>query len=139
MAFSSGPRKGPVADINVTPLVDVMLVLLVIFMVTAPMMFSGVNLKLPKTGKVSSLNLRPELIILSVTASEEFFLGKERVKREVLVKTVADKLKASKSDVIYLRADYALKYEKVAKLISALKNAGISNIALVTEIEKNQG
>ncbi len=139
MAFSSGPRKGPVADINVTPLVDVMLVLLVIFMVTAPMMFSGVNLKLPKTGKVSSLNLRPELIILSVTASEEFFLGKERVKREALLKTVAEKLKASKSDVIYLRADYALKYEKVAKLISALKNAGISNIALVTEIEKNQG
>lgn len=139
MAFSSGPRKGPVADINVTPLVDVMLVLLVIFMVTAPMMFSGVNLKLPKTGKVSSLNLRPELVILSVTASEEFFLGKERVKRELLVKTVADKLKSSKSDVIYLRADYALKYEKVAKLISALKNAGISNIALVTEIEKNQG
>ncbi len=139
MAFSSGPRKGPVADINVTPLVHVMLVLLVIFMVTAPMMFSGVNLKLPKTGKVSSLNLRPELIILSVTASEEFFLGKERVKREALLKTVAEKLKASKSDVIYLRADYALKYEKVAKLISALKNAGISNIALVTEIEKNQG
>ena len=139
MAFSTGPRKGPVADINVTPLVDVMLVLLVIFIVTAPMMFSGVNLKLPKTGKVSSLNLRPELIILSVTAGEEYFLGKEKIGRDVLLKSVADKLKAAKTDVVYLRADYALKYEKVAKLISALKNAGISNIALVTEIEKTQG
>ncbi|MBY0516869.1 MAG: biopolymer transporter ExbD [Bacteriovoracaceae bacterium] len=139
MGFQTGNRKGPVSDINVTPLVDVMLVLLVIFMVTAPMMFSGVNLKLPKTGKVSSLNLRPELIILSVTAGEEYFLGKERIPKETLLKVVSDKLKSTKSDVIYLRADYALKYEKVAKLISALKNAGISNIALVTEIEKSQG
>jgi biopolymer transport protein TolR len=139
MGFQTGNKKGPVSDINVTPLVDVMLVLLVIFMVTAPMMFSGVNLKLPKTGKVSSLNLRPELIILSVTAGEEYYLGKERVPKEKLLKVVTDKLKTTQSDVVYLRADYALKYEKVAKLISALKNAGISNIALVTEIEKSQG
>ncbi len=139
MAFSSGPRKGPVSEINVTPLVDVMLVLLVIFMVTAPMMFSGVKLKLPKTGKVDNLNLRPEMVVLSVSAGEEFFIGKEKVARDVLLKQVSAKLKAAKTDVIYLRADYALKYEKVAKLIAALKNAGISNIALVTEIEKNQG
>lgn len=139
MSFSNGPRKGPVSEINVTPLVDVMLVLLVIFMVTAPMMFSGVKLKLPKTGKVDNLNLRPEMVVLSVSAGEEFFIGKERVARDVLLKAVSAKLKAAKTDVIYLRADYALKYEKVAKLIAALKNAGISNIALVTEIEKNQG
>lgn len=136
MAFSSGNKKGPIGDINVTPLVDVMLVLLVIFMVTAPMMFSGIQLKLPKTGKVTSLNLRPELVILSVTAGEEFFLGKDKVAREKLVASILDRLAANKTDVVYLRADYDLKYEKVAKLISALKNAGISNIALVTEIEK---
>ncbi len=137
MAFSTGNRKGPIGDINVTPLVDVMLVLLVIFMVTAPMMFSGIQLKLPKTGKVTSLNLRPELVILSVTLGDEFFLGKERVSRERLVETLLTRLKASNTDVVYLRADYELKYEKVAKLISALKAAGISNIALVTEIEKS--
>lgn len=137
MAFSSGNRKGPVSEINVTPLVDVMLVLLVIFMVTAPMMFSGVKLKLPKTGKVDNLNLRPEMVVLSVTAGEEFFLGQEKVPRDNLLKSVAAKLKAAQTDVIYLRADYALKYEKVAKLIAALKNAGISNIALVTEIDKS--
>jgi biopolymer transport protein ExbD len=55
MAFSTGNKKGPISDINVTPMVDVMLVLLIIFMVTAPMMFSGIPLKLPKTQKVSSL------------------------------------------------------------------------------------
>lgn len=136
MAFSSGNKKGPIGEINVTPLVDVMLVLLVIFMVTAPMMFSGIQLKLPKTGKVTSLNMRPELVILSVTVGEEYFLGKDKVARDALVTQINAKLKANNTDVVYLRADYELKYEKVAKLISALKNAGISNIALVTEIEK---
>jgi biopolymer transport protein ExbD len=136
VAFQLGNRKGPIADINVTPMVDVMLVLLVIFMVTAPMMFSGIQLKLPKTGKVSSLQLSKELVILSVSAGEEFYLGKSRVPREKLITTVMSQLKSSGTDVVYLRADYELKYEKVAKLMSALKNAGISNIALVTEIEK---
>lgn len=136
MAFSSGNRKGPMADINVTPLVDVMLVLLVIFMVTAPMMFSGINLKLPKTGKVTSLQIRPELVVLSVTSSEEYYLGKVRVQREKLLAAINKQMKANRSDVVYLRADYALKYEKVAKLMAMLKRAGISNIALVTETEK---
>lgn len=127
-------KKGPVADINVTPLVDVMLVLLVIFMVTAPMMFSGINLKLPKTQKVNNLGLKQELVILSVTESE-FFLGKNQVKETDLVPEILKQFKASNTDVIYLRADYALKYEKVAKLIASLKKAGVSNIALVTEVE----
>ena len=136
MGFSSGNKKGPMADINVTPLVDVMLVLLVIFMVTAPMMFSGINLKLPKTGKVASLQIRSELVVLSVTSSEEYYLGKERVQREKLLAAINKQLKANRSDVVYLRADYGLKYEKVAKLMALLKRAGISNIALVTETEK---
>ncbi len=139
MAFGGGNRKGPMADINVTPLVDVMLVLLVIFMVTAPMMFSGIPLKLPKTGKVSALQLRSEMVILSVTSGEEFFLGKEKVGRDKLIDAVEKRLRATRSDVLYLRADYALKYEKVAKLIAALKRAGVSNIALVTETEPGQG
>ena len=136
MAFQLGKRKGPIADINVTPMVDVMLVLLVIFMVTAPMMFSGIQLKLPKTGKVSSLQLSKELVVLSVSAAEEFYLGKSKVSREKLIEAISLQLKSSNTDVVYLRADYELKYEKVAKLMGALKNAGISNIALVTEIEK---
>ena len=133
MQMGSG-KKGPVSDINVTPLVDVMLVLLVIFMVTAPMMFSGINLKLPKTQKVNNLGLKQELVILSVTESE-FFLGKNQVKEDDLVPEILKQFKASNTDVIYLRADYGLKYEKVAKLIANLKRAGVSNIALVTEVE----
>jgi biopolymer transport protein TolR len=137
MQLGSG-KKGPVADINVTPLVDVMLVLLVIFMVTAPMLFSGINLKLPKTQKVNTVGLRQELVILSITEAELFFLGKTSIAQKDLVPEILREFKANNTDVVYLRADYNLRYEKVAKLIAALKKAGISNIALVTEVEKGK-
>jgi biopolymer transport protein TolR len=137
MQMGSG-KKGPVSDINVTPLVDVMLVLLVIFMVTAPMLFSGINLKLPKTQKVSTVGLRQELVILSITESEQFFLGKNAISQKDLVPAILKQFKANKTDVVYLRADYNLRYEKVAKLIASLKKAGVSNIALVTEVEKGK-
>ena len=76
MGMGGSNKKGPISEINVTPLVDVMLVLLIIFMVTAPMMFNGIQLKLPKTKKVSSLNLTGELVVLSITEKEEYYLGK---------------------------------------------------------------
>ncbi len=138
MQMGSGNKKGPVSEINVTPLVDVMLVLLVIFMVTAPMLFSGIQLKLPKTQKVNNLGLRQELVILSITEAEQFFLGKDPVAEKDLVSSILKKFKASQTDVVYLRADYNLRYEKVAKLVANLKKAGVSNIALVTEVEKNK-
>jgi hypothetical protein len=137
MNLGSG-KKGPVADINVTPLVDVMLVLLVIFMVTAPMLFSGVDLKLPKTQKVNNLGIRPELVILSITSGEQYYLGKSLVTKNDLIPSILKQFKANNTETVYLRADYALKYEKVAKLIANLKKAGVSNIALVTEVEKSQ-
>ena len=137
MNMGSG-KKGPVSDINVTPLVDVMLVLLVIFMVTAPMLFSGINLKLPKTQKVNNVGLRPELVILSITESEQFFIGKSPVTQKDLVPMILKQFKAQNTDVVYLRADYNLRYEKVSKLIASLKKAGVSNIALVTEVEKGK-
>jgi biopolymer transport protein TolR len=137
MQMGSG-KKGPVSDINVTPLVDVMLVLLVIFMVTAPMLFSGINLKLPKTQKVSTVGLRQELVILSITESEKFYLGKKVISPKELVPAILKQFKQNKTDVVYVRADYNLRYEKVAKLIASLKKAGVSNIALVTEVEKGK-
>jgi biopolymer transport protein TolR len=137
MNMGSG-KKGPVSEINVTPLVDVMLVLLVIFMVTAPMLFSGINLKLPKTQKVSSVGLRQELVILSITETEKFYLGKKVVSSKELVPAILKQFKQNKTDVVYVRADYNLRYEKVAKLIANLKKAGVSNIALVTEVEKGK-
>src|SRR6478752_4162728 len=92
MNMGSG-KKGPVSEINVTPLVDVMLVLLVIFMVTAPMLFSGINLKLPKTQKVNNVGLRPELVILSITEAEQFYLGKDQVTTKDLIPSILKQFK----------------------------------------------
>lgn len=136
MQMGGSGKKGPVSEINVTPLVDVMLVLLVIFMVTAPMLFSGINLKLPKTQKVGTVALRQELVVLSITENEQFYLGKKEVPQNKLVQAILEQFKVNKTDVVYVRADYNLRYEKVAKLIASLKKAGVSNIALVTEVEK---
>ena len=130
-------KKGPISEINVTPLVDVMLVLLIIFMVTAPMMFNGIQLKLPKTKKVSSLNLTGELVVLSITEKEEYYLGKQKIAHSRVLSKIIESFKINKTDVLYLRADYSLKYEKVARFISELKKAGIGNISLVTETDKN--
>ncbi len=136
MAFNNSGKKGPISDINVTPLVDVMLVLLVIFMISAPLMFSGVKLDLPKTKKVNNVKLTKDQVILSVNAAGEFYLGENKFLREELQKAIVEKFKEFKTDVLYLRADYQLKYGSIANLIADLKKSGISKIALVTEIEK---
>jgi biopolymer transport protein ExbD len=138
MGMNLGGKKGPVSEINVTPLVDVMLVLLVIFMVTTPMLISGIDLKLPKTQKVNNLGLKPELVILSITSGEQYYLGKSLVTSKDLIPSILKQFKKNHTDIIYLRADYKLKYEKVAKLMASLKKAGVSNIALVTEVENAQ-
>ena len=136
MAFNLGNKKGPISEINVTPLVDVMLVLLVIFMISAPLMFSGIKLDLPKTKKVNNLRLTQKQVILSISTQGEFFLGQDKIEKKDIVNVVNSKFKEHKTDVLYVRADYALEYGSVAKLISTLKRNGIAKIALVTEIEK---
>lgn len=136
MSFELNKKKGPISDINVTPLVDVMLVLLVIFMISAPLMFSGIKLKLPKTKKVNQLRLTKKQVILSISPTGEFFLGENKVLRDELIEVVNSKFKEFSTEVLYLRADYALEYGKVAKIVSLLKRGGVGNIALVTEIEK---
>jgi biopolymer transport protein ExbD len=136
MGFKLDNKKGPISDINVTPLVDVMLVLLVIFMVSAPLMFSGIKLDLPKTKKVSSLNLTKKQVILSISKSGEFFIGDQKFLKPELISVIDSKFVENKTDVLYLRADYALDYGLIAKLMSHLKRNGVAKIALVTEIEK---
>ncbi len=138
MGFELNKKKGYIADINVTPFVDVVLVLLVIFMISAPLMFSGIKLKLPKTQKVNNIKLNDKQVILSLTTSGEFYLGKEKVLDTELLSTVNAKFKEFGTDVLFLRADYSLEYGKVARLMGKLKTSGISNIALVTEIEKKK-
>ena len=137
MAFKLDNKQGPISDINVTPLVDVMLVLLVIFMISAPLMFSGIKLDLPKTKKVNNIHLTEKQVILSISRTGEFFLGKEKYLRTEITKEILSLFKTNQTDVLYVRADYSLDYGVVAKLISELKKSGIAKIALVTEIEKS--
>jgi biopolymer transport protein TolR len=137
MAFGNR-GKGPISEINVTPMVDVMLVLLVIFMMSAPLMFNGVKLTLPKTQKVHTINLNSDQIILSVSTKGEFFLGKEKITFDKLDLKIKEKLATAKKRVLFLRADYDIKYGKIAQLIAYLKRSGIVDIALVTELEKKK-
>lgn len=136
MAFNLGDKKGIISDINVTPFVDVMLVLLVIFMISAPLMFSGIKLDLPKTKKVNNLRLTEKQVILSVTQAGDLILGNEKFLPDEITSEVLIRFKERSTDILYLRADYKLDYGVVAKLISNLKKAGVAKIALVTEIER---
>jgi biopolymer transport protein ExbD len=134
---NQGPENdGPIAEINITPFVDVMLVLLVIFMVTAPMLFNGMNMELPKTKKVNSLNLSGEQIILSIDRSGEYFLGKQKILKTELVPELKARIKESRDKTIFLQADFSLAYGKVAYLMSILKKNGLGKLALVTEVER---
>ncbi|MCR9204543.1 MAG: biopolymer transporter ExbD [Halobacteriovoraceae bacterium] len=128
-------KKGAISDINVTPLVDVMLVLLVIFMITAPLMLNGIKLELPKTKEVNQMNLTTEQVVLSLTLSGDLFIGKDKVLREEVLGLIKERFKEARSETLYLRADFGIKYGAVAKLMSFLKSSGITKIALITEIE----
>ena len=137
MAFNvGGKKKGAISDINVTPLVDVMLVLLIIFMVTAPLMLNGIKLDLPKTKEVNPINLNSTQVILSFSKNEEYYLGKNKIVSSEMLPLIKEQFKENKTEVLFLRADYTLSYGKVAKLISFLKRGGIKQIALVTSTEE---
>ena len=136
MGMAGNGKKGMMSEINVTPLVDVMLVLLVIFMITAPLMLNGINLQLPKTKEINPLNLTTSQVVLSFTRAGELFLGKDKMLKDELVQEIESQFKKSKTDVLFLRADFGIRYGQVAKLMSFLKRGGVTNIALVTETEK---
>jgi biopolymer transport protein TolR len=136
MAFNVGKDKKSISEINVTPFVDVMLVLLVIFMITAPLMLNGIKLDLPKTKEVNQLNLNTTQVVLSYSLQEELFIGKDRILNEEVIGEVLSQFKKNKTKTLFLRADFGISYGKVAKLMSFLKRGGINQIALVTELEK---
>lgn len=136
MGISSKKRKGgPISDINVTPLVDVMLVLLVIFMITAPLILNGIKMELPKTKEVNRINLNKQQVVLSMLQGDEFYINKTRVLFGEILTEIKANFEKNKLEVLYFRAESKLQYGEVAKMISYLKRGGISNIALITEME----
>lgn len=135
MGFNVGNKKGAISEINVTPFVDVMLVLLVIFMITAPLMLNGIKLELPKTKEVNQINLSTSQVVLSYTKSGDYYIGQDKVLKSELISEISSLFKKNKADTLFLRADFDLQYGKVARLMSFLKRSGILKVALVTEIE----
>jgi biopolymer transport protein TolR len=133
MAFSSSQEDhgSPLSDINITPLVDVMLVLLVIFMVTTPMMESGIPIDLPKaSGK--ALPKTEKTVTLSLTKETRFFLDKDEVPYSQLRDKLIQYYRSRQKKEIFIRADGVLPYAVVAKTMALVKAAGINRIGLVT-------
>ena len=132
MGMSTGGGKGPLSEINVTPLVDVMLVLLIIFMVSAPMMTTGVEIELPKT-HAPRMEIEEEKLLLTITADQKVLLGETEVPYEQLelALTTNERLKQDKE--LYLQADEKVPYGFVAKVMALVRQGGIEKLGMVTD------
>jgi biopolymer transport protein TolR len=128
-------RQGFVSTINVTPFVDVMLVLLVIFMITAPMMTQGVNVDLPQTKTVQTLPQDSDTLILTVKKGGVLHIDEYEITRDELTATLK-KLVTKDDDILYLRADSEVPYGFVVKIMSDIKAAGVARLGVVAEPEE---
>jgi len=132
MTNSSGNRKNFMSDINVTPFVDVMLVLLIIFMVTAPMMMQGVDVNLPQT-TTKNIKTREDPLILTVNKQREILLESHKVTLEDLETKVKAIFRYRREKEVLLRADRDVPYGYVIKVIAGIKRAGIDKLGMGTE------
>jgi len=127
---SRGRARAPMAEINVTPLVDVMLVLLIIFMVTAPLLTAGVPVNLPQS-KAGALKQDQEPVTVSIEQTGEIFIGEEQVSDGVLGERFAA-IARTEPPQVYLRADRSLDYGAVMRVLGELNRAGLNKVALVS-------
>ncbi|GIW44125.1 MAG: protein TolR [Candidatus Binatia bacterium] len=134
MAFddSSSGSNGAIAAINVTPLVDVMLVLLVIFMVTAPILQQGVTVALPKV-KAAPLTGEERQLVVTLDSRGQVYLNDAPIRVEDLGSKLQAILRQQPQKQVYLRADQSVRYGEVMRVIAAVKAAGIERLGMVTE------
>ena len=128
-------KRAPMSEINVTPLVDVMLVLLVIFMLTAPMLTVGVPIDLPKT-KAASLPDKGEPVTLSLNAEGDLYLQDTKIEMNNLVVKLKGIMAVRPDTKIYVRGDQGLPYGKVMELMGLLNSNGFHKVALLAELPK---
>ena len=132
MGMSSGNGGGAMSEINVTPLVDVMLVLLIIFMVTAPLMQQGVKVDLPET-KAQAIDVNPELVVLTLTRDKRVYLAKTEIPYAELRDKLVNNMKLKQDKEVYLHADRRLDYGFVVDVMAIMKDAGVQNLGMVTD------
>lgn len=140
MAFttSNGRTQSALADINITPLVDVVLVLLIIFMVTAPVLQSGIDVSVPKTRTVKEIT--EERTVISITKDQRVFLGNDAVNINEIGAKLRQKIRDPRHQFIFVRADENVPFGAFATVMDAVKSSGIANVSIVTQpIDQNAG
>ncbi len=133
MAFTNaqGRTQSSLSDINVTPLVDVVLVLLIIFMITAPVLQSGIEVEVPKTKTVKEIT--EERVVISIDKQQRVFLGNDPVNINEIGQKLREKIRDPEHQSIYLRADENVPFGAFATVMDAVKSAGITNVSIVTQ------
>ena len=140
MAMDVGGARGKVkADINVTPLVDVMLVLLIIMMLVAPMLQQGVPVKLPEAGNTADKPDTQDQTVVAVDGVNHFYVNAIPVAKEDLASRVQSALEDKKEKLVYLKGDQDARYAAIMDAMDALRKAGIENIALITDRKLKPG
>src|ERR1035437_6933520 len=139
MAFTStnGRTQTALADINITPLVDVVLVLLIIFMVTAPVLQSGIEVNVPKTRTVKEIT--EERLVISIDKSQKVFLGNDPININQIGVRLKQKIRDQQHQPIYLRSHEDVPFGPFATVMDAIKQAGISNVSIVTQPTDTHG
>jgi len=129
-----GRRSGPIGDINVTPLVDVMLVLLIVFMVTAPLLTSGVPIDLPQTNAPEMKVEGTKPLTISVTPEGQVYLGEDQITLDTLLTSVAAAAgEAGTQQRLYIRGDATADYGLIMQVMGDLSRAGYARIGLITQ------
>ncbi len=131
---SSG-RRSSMAEINVTPFVDVMLVLLIIFMVTAPMLDQGVEVDLPEVSEAPGLPVQEEPLVITLQKNGQLFIGKTQIKQlPKLAPVIQQALKGKPDREVFLEADKKVPYGRVVQVMAAVKKAGVEKLGMVTSL-----
>ncbi|MBA3319920.1 MAG: biopolymer transporter ExbD [Pyrinomonadaceae bacterium] len=141
MGMSTGGGGGLNSEINVTPMVDIMLVLLIIFMVITPLLQSGVSVNLPKEMKNPEEDpaiIKESSVVIAITGANEFYIGKNRVEPTDLVPKIQEQMEDKKPEdrIVYIRSDIGAKYGTVVEAINTIRQAGIDQIGLVADKKK---
>ncbi|WP_342225147.1 protein TolR [Rickettsia endosymbiont of Urophora cardui] len=134
---NSKSKRAVVSEINVTPLVDVMLVLLIIFMITSPMLVSGVNVDLPETN-LSPISGQDEPLVVTINNKGEVFLLETPIERKHLTDKLVNITKEKKDTRIFVRGDKNVSYGEVVEIVSEIHAAGFSRVALISNIKNNE-
>ncbi len=133
MGMSSGSGPGaPMSEINITPFVDVMLVLLIIFMITAPMIGRGVELDLPKA-KAAPMDVDESKLVMTIDAKQHVFLGETPIPHERLEAALSENVRLQREGELYLKADENIPYGFVVQVMAIIKKAGVPKLGMVTD------